>query len=492
VVEQLLAQINAEHPAGNDCEANPHYDMLDDMMAHYGSLHQDKINWSDVERIAADVLQQECKHFKVVLFYITSQLVLHRRSAIADSLRLVDGFWTQYRDTGYPRGGERGARRRKVLLEQTLSRIDRFSQKELVEPEEGEPAIDPLQLDDIERAFHPLSATLDEAGIDNPLRYFSASITALRSLVATPDSNKKTATAETSSSRLKDDSKNIKDGLLALSNQYCRQQPDNPLGYLLRRHLKWQSISSVPPSKKNTPKQTEMAPPNADIINEYREQILSENYSLSLLENIEKTVMNSTFWLTGSIYSAQLAYGLGFTLVGGSIVQNLKQFLARVPDLSQSLFNDGTNFLDQEAWQHIQSIALSHQNSELDVSQSTTVIDMPEASSRVEVASNQQIEWLDIQERIKTTLREQGVQEALGVINQCRAQATSLREEYYIKLFACETLEEVGLAALAGDMLESIANHAKNLGVNEWEPDYLQRAEALLDTIKSTTNEGRP
>lgn len=476
MIEELLRPINAEQPAGIDCEEGQHYELLDEMMAQYGSLHQEKIQWDDVERIASLVLTQECKHFKVLLFYITARMVREPLLGIGESLPLLAGFWTQYQEEGFPNGSKRNAQRRRMMLDQMLARIDRFVQKDLVLPEEGQAPIKLQSLEVIEQGFAELKVVLEEGEIDNPLNSIPSKLAELRRFTAPAEgvgqqrpSNVQAPKAKASTTR---DDKNLKAQLQELADQSSRQQADSPLGYLLRRHAKWQGIASVPPGKKSQPEITEMAPPNADIVSEYRDQIQAQNYSLELLQRIEKTAMNTPFWLTGSAYAAQVAYGLGYVLVAKSIVQASEQFLARIPALSDSQFNDGTPFIDKELWQAVQALLSAADNAAGAVATSAT-----------------QNEWSDIQQEIEHRLTTQGVLETLDFINQCKRRAQSQRQAYYLQLFACETLHQSGLSVLAGDMLDAALEKSKTFYVSDWEPDYLQRIQALLDATEHRTNE---
>ncbi len=476
MIEQLLKPIDAKQPAGSDCEEGQQYELLDEMMAQYGSLHQDKIQWGDVERIASLVLKQECKHFKVLLFYITARMVREPLPGIGESLSLLAGFWPQYHEQGFPNGSKRNTQRRRMLLDQMLARIDRFVQKDLVLPEEGQPAIKLELLDNIEQGFTKLKAILEEESVDNPLNSIPSKLAELRrfSTPAKSEAQQRGSTAPTPTAKtsIRHDDKNFKTQLQELADQSARQQADSPLGYLLRRHAKWQGIASAPPGKKNQTEITEMAPPNADIVSEYRDQIIAQNYSVELLQRIEKTAMNTPFWLTGSAYAAQVAYGLGYTLVAQSIVQATQQFLARIPALSESQFNDGTCFLEGEFWQSVEALLSTADN----------------ATGSIESSATQN-EWADIQQEIEHRLSTKGVLETLDFINQCRRKAQSQRQSYYLQLFACEALHRSGLSALAGDMLEAAFDKSKAFYVSDWEPDYLQRIQALLDNTEHRTNE---
>jgi len=478
VIEELLRPINASQPAGSDCEEGEHYEYLDEMMAQYGSLHQEKIQWDDIERIASLVLKQECKHFKVLLFYITARMVREPLLGIGESLPLLAGFWTQYHEEGFPNGSKRNAQRRRMMLDQMLARIDRFVQKDLVLPEEGQPPIKLESLENIEQGFVTLKAVLEEGEIDNPLNSIPSKLAELRRFTTPANGTAQQGAANLvapgpkAKASTKREDKNLKVQLQELADQSSRQQADSPLGYLLRRHAKWQGIASAPPGKKDQSKKTEMAPPNADIVSEYRDQIQAQNYSAELLQRIEKTAMNTPFWLTGSAYAAQVAYGLGYVLAAQSIVQATEQFLARIPALSDSQFNDGTPFIDKELWQSVQVLLSAADNTTGAVATSTT-----------------QNEWSEIQQEIEHRLTTQGVLETLDFINQCRRRAQSQREAYDLQLFACETLHQSGLSVLAADMLEAAFEKSKTFYVSDWEPDYLQRIQALLDATEHRTNE---
>lgn len=479
MIDALLQPIDGPStPVGEDCQYNEKYELLEDIMSQYGGLHQGDINWDDVEGISSLILKHECKHFKVLLFYTTSLLMQYTHGKLVDSLQLVSGFVANYLDNGFPKG-KRGGERRRRLVEQTLDRISQLGKKRLLVESYSETTnAGPLNkdmLDRLQTALQQLDTQLAAVQVENPLKSMRAEIDNLRQGIAQATPRKKSAprarpSSPSPSTRSANEEKRFKAELIDMANQYVDQQPDSPLGYLLRRHVKWQGIHNPPPTKADSlPGQTEMSPPNIDNINDYREQLRSQQLSLELLNQIEQTVMNATFWLSGSIYAAQVAAGLGYPLVTGSVILALEQLLDRVPKLADCTFSDGTPFLDKDAWQAVRTMIAREGSSGL----FTSV--QPTAAA---------LEWQSAREDIQLVLETSGIGAALETIEGYRQRTTSPREAYYLKVFACETLRQAGVLGLSRDMLNAAIEHVKQMPVSEWEPDYFQWAAALLDSIE--------
>src|SRR5690606_41938214 len=123
-------------------------------------------------------------------------------------------------------------------------------------------------------------------------------------------------------------------------------EQDNPLGYRMRRHAIWQSITSLPPTRDG--RRTDLAAVSADRVSEYREA-LEKTPDNELWQRIEQSLSVSPFWLDGHWLSARVAAALGHGDCAEAIREALKAFVERLPQLAELTFNDETPFLSDRS-----------------------------------------------------------------------------------------------------------------------------------------------
>lgn len=80
------------------------------------------------------------------------------------------------------------------------------------------------------------------------------------------------------------DDKAWRDTLLKVAAILCERQPDSPLGYRLRRHALWQSITSTPQAESDG--RTPLAAVSADMVADYHAQLGSAD--MALWQQVEK------------------------------------------------------------------------------------------------------------------------------------------------------------------------------------------------------------
>ncbi len=123
------------------------------------------------------------------------------------------------------------------------------------------------------------------------------------------------------------DDKAWRDTLLKVAAILCERQPDSPLGYRLRRHALWQSITSTPQAESDG--RTPLA------------AVSPIWWRITMLSSVvpiwrcgsrwEKAYCWHLYWLDGHCISAQTALRLGYTAVADAIRDEVVSFLGRLP-----------------------------------------------------------------------------------------------------------------------------------------------------------------
>src|SRR5690554_5215812 len=287
-VEQLLAPIAGEAPMGENLADDAALEYLEDEIMKVGSLAHNDIDWPRVESESLKLLADRSKDIKVLGFlmlslqrggdgerFVLSLYLLHR---------VLDDWW----EAAWPYPGAKGQRARKMLFTQILQRALKPVESLGFDASAGDGrqfCLDLItRLDDQARArdlpdevlFDLKRAVEKLPRQDQPTGSQSATEPASTPAGTTqgPASPKPAASATTPAAlgNLTLDPGNeraTRQSLLKVAELLTGTEPDNPLGYRMRRHAIWQSITSLPPTRDG--RRTDLAAVSADRVSEYRE-----------------------------------------------------------------------------------------------------------------------------------------------------------------------------------------------------------------------------
>lgn len=469
MIEALLAPIRGKQAAGA-CETDYEpLETLEDLMLKYGSLHQNTIDWEKVEALCLQILQDKCKHYRVALHLVTCWLNKRGVAGLIDSLHLLAGFLAQYWTNGHPRPGNVNIRYRKKLAEQMLFRMDQAAQRLLNDAPPNS------QLEKLQAAYAELEQQSKKRKLEPGLKKLAGRLAELKPGDEEPAQDAqanaasqptKSASSSQAAPKLADlgDERQIKRLLFDLADMINQQDADDPLGYQIRRYALWSGLQSTPPL--NPQGESELSPPPADITNEYAEQVSAGSNDPDLLRRIEKSVVASPLWLTGSVYAAQAAQSLGFRSVAQAILQTTQALLQRLPALDNAKFRGGVPYIDQA--QLAQAAQAIH-------TQAATP-DTATSASRLPV-----LEWTALQENWDQLRKDQGIAAVLEQVEQQQQNANTPRHAFYLKLLAAQQIQAAGLNQVARDLLTTTHERVAAMSVDEWEPDYLHSIQSILE-----------
>ncbi|OJK51957.1 type VI secretion system ImpA domain-containing protein, partial [Escherichia coli] len=242
------------------------------------------------------------------------------------------------------------------------------------------------------------------------------------------------------------DDKAWRDTLLKVAAILCERQPDSPLGYRLRRHALWQSITSTPQAESDG--RTPLAAVSADMVADYHAQLGSAD--MALWQQVEKSVLLAPYWLDGHCISAQTAHRLGYTAVADAIRDEVVSFLGRLPALADLLFNDHTPFVSEKTKQWL---ATQPGN---------------QAAPVIQVSNE------DIQ-AARLCFDEQGLEAALRYLDTLPAGEP--RDQFHRQYLAAQLTEEAGLIQLAQQQYRMLFRMGLQMMVADWEPSLLEQLE---------------
>ena len=474
MIDELLLPIDIKRPEGYCDENDPLLEELEDLMLKYGSLHHGSINWEKVEILCKKLLRKKCKHYRVLLHLITYWLNKRGVDGLIDSIVLLSGFMEKYWNNAYPKPGNINIRYRKKLTEQILFRIDQAS------PRLSKEIVSKSLAESLNASWHKLEKQIKKKKLESKLKKLIACLTELESnqKVIRTIGNQSTDNSSAGvaaivnepasvTPKLTDlgDERQIKRLLFDLADMIDRQNPEDSLGYQLRRYALWSNIQSSPPLNQRG--ESELLPPPQDVVREYEDQINAGLVTPELIQRIEKSVVASPFWLTGSLYTTNALRILSRKNIASVILDALGMLLQRLPALTEGKFHGGVPYLDKNLMERLQTDCVQG-----------CVTNNDAASVR---DSDAAMEWGVLEKEWHVLREEQGIASVLQEAEKHQRRANTPRQVFYLKLLAGEQMNAAGLKHIAKDMLAGISKQVAIMPVSEWEPDYLQRAKPILE-----------
>ncbi len=472
-VDQVLNPIPGDTGVGESLAEDSTLEFLEDEIMKVGSLAHNDIDWHKVESEALKLLADRSKDIKVLGFVMLSLQRGGDGERFALSLyllhRVLDDWW----ENAWPYPGAKGQRARKMLFTQMLQRALKAVESlnfdasvgdgrqfclDLVEKLDTQAKDRDLPDDalfDLKRAVEKLPKP-DQTTAPRTASESSPTNKQESTASSSPSSSASSNTTAASLGNLTLDPSNeraTRQSLLKVAELLTSSEPDNALGYRMRRYAIWQSITSLPPTRDG--KRTDLAAVSADRVAEYREA-LEKTPDLELWQRIEQSLSVSPFWLDGHWLSARAAMALGNTDCAEAIREALKAFVDRLPQLAELTFNDGTPFLSDDGadWLHT----------------------APAAGKGTGAGANP---WEQAFDGALELVRQNKLAPAMELLEQGLADAREPRERFYWRLATARLLRETGLKALAAEQIQDLKNQIQGRVLEDWEPALIKQLERL-------------
>ncbi|WP_038902589.1 type VI secretion system protein TssA [Dickeya dadantii] len=253
------------------------------------------------------------------------------------------------------------------------------------------------------------------------------------------------ATVEINSS----DDRSWKQTQLNVAALLVERQPEAPVGYRLRRNAVWAGIATPPTTARGN--KTQLAPVSPDRVDEYQSALGQAD--LALWNKIEQSLTLAPYWFDGHMLSATVATRLGHSAVAGAIADELSAFLARLPELRELAFSDGSPFLSAKCAQWLQS------------------------AQPARGGGGQRQD--DLAAEAAACCAEQGLGAALSLLDERIRRLKEPRERFCAELVLADLLAEEGMKALAAQHYQHLWQESERLGLMQWEPGMVSRLERL-------------
>jgi len=429
---------------------NPDWAFIDGEMIKLGALSHSSLNLSEIQQRILTLLACESKDFRLVVHLLRTLQHAGKPQELILALQLLCAWVGEYWQRAWPDS----LTMKRRLAQQTLKRFasaagsfieqaDREQRQEML----GELAHLAQCWQADEKA---LAAEVDALGVS--YRRQPDSTATIEPERANPEATFATPAAVVPPVEVDDvDERAWRQTQLRIAETLCARQPDNPLGFRLRRNAVWQGIVSAPQAQ--TDGRTPLAAFSTDRMAEYLRA--AAHPDLLLWRQVEQSLTLAPYWFDGHHLSADIAQKLGFMRVSEAIQEELGLFLQRLPQLGELSFSDRTPFLSAAAQRWLQEPPTAEALSG----------GVPSLTSfGIDKAS------------IWQSWQQQGLDAALSEIDRAARQQNP-RGRFYCQLLAAGLFDDAGLTELAQQHYRHLCQVAREIRLQEWEPDLIRQLE---------------
>lgn len=439
--DMLLAPLSEQQTANALHDDDPQWEYIDGQMVKLGSLAHSTLNIDEIQQQLIGMLAQKSKDFRLVVHLVWTLQHGGNPENLMLAVSLLTHFVQNFWSVAWPQSPVHKRRFAQQILKRFESTSGSFNQQATVEQRESMQGL----LAHLAQVWHH-----DEPGLGKEIdglrvRYARTpeGVTKPAPLVfeQEPVSANSVAVPSVSFAPLpglaidNSNDKAWRQTLLKMADILCELQPDSAIGFRLRRHAVWGTITALPAAQGDG--RTPLAAISADRTAGYQARISTAD--LALWQQVEQSLTLAPYWLDGHALSAQIASRLGFDVVARTIRDELMAFLERLPGLRTLFFTDMTPFLSPESAAWLQ----------------------PEAG---EQRGNALIE----QDEIWQCYQQQGLEAALQMLD--KQPQPEPRARFYNQLLSAQLLEQAGMRALAQQQYSTLLRAGQQLQLSEWEP----------------------
>ncbi|MGV0819777.1 type VI secretion system domain-containing protein [Martelella sp. AMO21009] len=458
--EGFLEAISATlaDPFEGDIEDLPAYDVIGDALIRRGTPSQASVDWQGVEVAAARLLARNAKDIRLVEAICLARFSSRDRESLLACLEGLNAFL----------GLEETLRRpaKKAQFQSVLTRLMGF----LLRDEPPGPA--GVLAEELTASLRLLgeNEAVQEAGQSRMISGFLDRLARDADGVAAdrgdgakarpeprPRANGKTAEvrqAEPSSSTTVD-FRLLRRQAGELADLLFDLDPAAPVSYLLRRHVTWLDVTAPPPIKEG--RNTIVPPVSIESVERYETALRENPDDPALAKRLERTLQSLPFWIGGHVIAARLAQKCGRSAVATAIAAETRQFLGRLPGLTDLNFLDGQPLVATDDLAALDQLAGNAERASAadgdGIDQESPGGEMPTLESMAADPAKAS-EW-----------------------DQSYRQAPSPRMRAFLELATLEMLAASGFAAITADQAIRLERAAEGIGVREWDPELFRRLE---------------
>ncbi|WP_058910615.1 type VI secretion system protein TssA [Entomohabitans teleogrylli] len=452
-LDKLTAPLPEEKIGARLADDNPHWEFIDGEMVRLGALSHSSLNIPEVQRRILLLLSTESKDFRLVVHLLRTLQHAGQPQEVILALQLLCAWIKTCWETAWPDNLVMKRRLARQVIQRFASAANSFVG--LADHDQRQEVLGELaHLAQLWQATEKdLAREADALGVLYRRQPDGAVVEAAAPQSASPQPAAAPAVAAQPTLEIdSSDDKAWRQTQLQMADILCERQPDNPLGYRLRRNALWHSITSAPLAQADG--RTSLAAFSADRLAEYL--AAAANPDRALWQQVEQSLVLAPFWFEGHRLSAAIAVALGYERVAEAIREELRLFLQRLPLLQSLSFTDRTPFLSDAARAWLAEEA-----------------EITEGGSAAPLQAQMDID----SEAVWQCWQEQGLAAALLEIDRL-AQQQNPRGRFYCQMLGARLLEEAGMKTLAVQSYQHLYQIAQEISLPNWEPDLIRELEA--------------
>ncbi|MDX7990474.1 type VI secretion system protein TssA [Xenorhabdus littoralis] len=462
----LLAPLSDEQIGKAPGDSEPAWEYIDGEMIKFGSLSHGSLDVEEIQRKALQLLSENSKDFRLMVHLLRTLQHAGNSAELILAMELLTDYVKNYWEKASP--AKPLIKRR--LAQQVLKRFDSAQNSFIEQASKSERDEAQGALAHLAQCWHANEPELAKEVDQLRVRYNrQAEIVPMAPTPAPTATSASTGDSAAQASQTYETSpmpdvdvnssseKAWKQTLMTVADLLCERHPESPVGYSLRRHAVWHTITTAPMA--NATGKTPLAPASADRTADYLARLpMADN---KLLQQIEQSLTLAPYWLDGHIIAAQVALQLGYENVAQAIHDELNAFLERLPGLKALSFSDMSPFISPETLDWLAP--------------------EPMATGNGSVSADQEAIWQCFQ--------QQGLEAALKMLEAHQQQLTEPRDQFYGQLLNAQLLEDAGMTALAQQHYRNLLHTGQHMLLTQWEPSLLTLlAEKLPSPPKDTAS----
>lgn len=246
------------------------------------------------------------------------------------------------------------------------------------------------------------------------------------------------------------------------------QKLEDPRSYRLTRIGAWLLIDQLPTAQDG---KTQLSAVPAAVTQKYGSYLAEQKYS-TLIPEVEESFSKAPFWLDAHCLTAMAleSFGTSHAAAKQTVINELRLFLKRLPELVNLKFSDGTPFANDQTRQWIEQEVLPSGASETSA-----------AGGRASAAAGDAAPWLIAQETARQLGLKGKAAEGLALFQAGAQQSASQHDRFCWQLAQARYCFNAGMAQAALPQLEFLDQQCTRFSLEEWEPALsLEVARVLL------------
>ena len=502
MIEHELSSLGAvpvaeDNPSGESVRYEPEFEQLEAEMAKLESLKGEPVDWKAVVRLSSDILGRKSKDMLVSVYLCQGLLQTEGYRGLAVGLQIINDMTSTFWESMYP--AVKRLRARKVAMEWLSEKASQFIGTHAPSDKDSEAVLQAARmsreidgfltekmeneapaLTDLTRPLKQFSEAIKRQQAAKPIEPPTPPVQSVESApvelrqapqadissqqIQTPQSiaqsapPQKTAAAESIQTNVESDGdarkmlKQIQDGVRKIASFYTKTKLSDPKAYRLARTAAWITIDQLPPNKDGV---TQIPPPPADR-RKHMSGLFEQSQFNTLVTEIEPLMAKSAFWFDGQriLSSALKSMGNEFASARETVISELRNFVVRLPGVTDLKFSDGTPFADDTTHMWLDAEVLVQAAS-------------PNAKAGVtcEISSPWELALAEAKGKVSSGQLDKAVSQFHEGIERSKG----IREEFYWRTGLSELLIQTGNLNVAIQMLEQMSQRIESKQLEEWE-----------------------